>query len=124
MHGIKVLMAKNYVDNLSEEVKKGQCEKAATRLLPEQGHVQIPSEAADWIAEGLRELGTSAEESHRHACGLLNETRLDGRCGLLSRDQMHGRYQIVALLGAGQRARCAAVTGSSGMRSRPPAAYR
>jgi DNA invertase Pin-like site-specific DNA recombinase len=32
MHGIKVLMAKNYVDNLSEEVKKGQREKAA------QGH--------------------------------------------------------------------------------------
>ena len=32
MHGIKVLMAKNYVDNLSEEVKKGLREKA------EQGH--------------------------------------------------------------------------------------
>src|SRR4051812_15840500 len=32
MHGIKVLMAKNYVDNLSEEVRKGLCEKA------EQGH--------------------------------------------------------------------------------------
>ena len=32
MHGIKVLMAKNYVDNLSEEVKKGAREKA------EQGH--------------------------------------------------------------------------------------
>jgi site-specific DNA recombinase len=32
MHGIKVLMAKNYIDNLSEEVKKGQREKAA------QGH--------------------------------------------------------------------------------------
>ena len=32
MHGIKVLMAKNYVDNLSEEVKKGMREKAA------QGH--------------------------------------------------------------------------------------
>ncbi|MHB8509000.1 MAG: recombinase family protein [Candidatus Dormibacteria bacterium] len=28
MHGIKVLMAKNYIDNLSEEVKKGQREKA------------------------------------------------------------------------------------------------
>ena len=28
MHGIKVLMAKNYVDNLSEEVKKGLREKA------------------------------------------------------------------------------------------------
>jgi site-specific DNA recombinase len=32
MHGIKVLMAKNYIDNLSEEVKKGLLEKAA------QGH--------------------------------------------------------------------------------------
>ena len=28
MHGIKVLMAKQYVDNLSEEVKKGLREKA------------------------------------------------------------------------------------------------
>jgi site-specific DNA recombinase len=32
MHGIRVLMAKNYIDNLSEEVKKGMREKA------EQGH--------------------------------------------------------------------------------------
>jgi len=32
MHGIKVLMAKNFVDNLGEEVKKGMREKA------EQGH--------------------------------------------------------------------------------------
>jgi DNA invertase Pin-like site-specific DNA recombinase len=32
MHGIKVLMAKNYADNLGEEVKKGMREKA------EQGH--------------------------------------------------------------------------------------
>jgi len=29
MHGIKVLMAKNYVDNLSEEVKKGLNQKAS-----------------------------------------------------------------------------------------------
>jgi site-specific DNA recombinase len=28
MHGIKVLMAKNYIDNLSEETKKGMLEKA------------------------------------------------------------------------------------------------
>ena len=27
-HGIKVLMAKNYIDNLSEEARKGQQEKA------------------------------------------------------------------------------------------------
>lgn len=37
MHGIKVLMAKNFIDNLSEEVKKGMLEKA------EQG--QYPSRA-------------------------------------------------------------------------------
>ncbi|MEA1980848.1 MAG: recombinase family protein, partial [candidate division Zixibacteria bacterium] len=37
LHGIKVLMAKNYIDNLSEEVKKGQIEKA------EQG--EYPSRA-------------------------------------------------------------------------------
>ena len=28
MHGIKVLMAKNYIDNLSEEARKGMLEKA------------------------------------------------------------------------------------------------
>jgi site-specific DNA recombinase len=32
LHGIKVLMAKNYIDNLSEEVRKGMLEKAS------QGH--------------------------------------------------------------------------------------
>ncbi len=37
IHGIKVLMAKNYIDNLSEEVKKGMKEKAS------QGH--FPSAA-------------------------------------------------------------------------------
>ncbi len=35
IHGIKVLMAKNYIDNLSEEVKKGQLEKAR------QGHYPL-----------------------------------------------------------------------------------
>ncbi len=34
IHGIKVLMAKNYVDNLSEETKKGMLEKAAQGLYP------------------------------------------------------------------------------------------
>ena len=34
MHGIKVLMAKNYIDNLSEEVRKGMAEKAAQGLWP------------------------------------------------------------------------------------------
>ncbi len=34
MHGIKVLMAKNYIDNLSEEVRKGILEKAEQGLWP------------------------------------------------------------------------------------------
>jgi DNA invertase Pin-like site-specific DNA recombinase len=34
MHGIKVLMAKNYIDNLSEEVKKGMREKAEQGIPP------------------------------------------------------------------------------------------
>ncbi len=34
MHGIKVLMAKNYIDNLSEETRKGMLEKARTGLWP------------------------------------------------------------------------------------------
>lgn len=33
-HGIKVLMAKNYIDNLSEEVKKGMTAKAETGIWP------------------------------------------------------------------------------------------
>ena len=34
MHGIKVLMAKNYIDNLSEEVQKGLLTKAGQGLYP------------------------------------------------------------------------------------------
>jgi DNA invertase Pin-like site-specific DNA recombinase len=34
VHGIKVLMAKNYVDNLSEETKKGMREKAEQGIWP------------------------------------------------------------------------------------------
>src|SRR4051794_23836035 len=34
MHGIKVFMAKNYIDNLSEEARKGQQEKAEQGIWP------------------------------------------------------------------------------------------
>ena len=34
MHGIKVLMAKNYIDNLSEETRKGMQEKAEQGIWP------------------------------------------------------------------------------------------
>ncbi|MCD7780270.1 MAG: recombinase family protein [Candidatus Gastranaerophilales bacterium] len=39
MHGIKVLMAKNYIDNLSEEVKKGKNKKAQLGYYPQQAPV-------------------------------------------------------------------------------------
>lgn len=39
MHGIKVLVAKNYVDNLSEEVRKGLTEKAAQGEWPSRAPV-------------------------------------------------------------------------------------
>ncbi len=34
IHGIKVLMAKNYIDNLSEETRKGMTEKAEQGIWP------------------------------------------------------------------------------------------
>ncbi len=39
MHGIKVLMAKNYVDNLSEEARKGMMEKAKQGIWPSQAPI-------------------------------------------------------------------------------------
>ena len=39
IHGIKVLMAKNYIDNLSEEVKKGMAEKVSRGGYPHKAPV-------------------------------------------------------------------------------------
>ncbi len=47
MHGIRVLMAKNYIDNLSEEVKKGLHTKASQNLWPSfapPGYCNVVSE--------------------------------------------------------------------------------
>jgi len=63
MHGIKVLVAKNYIDNLSEEVKKGLREKA------EQGH---------W--PGLRTLATSTTARHIGSTSTRFGGRLLRRC--------------------------------------------
>ena len=44
MHGIKVLMAKNYIDNLSEETRKGMTEKAEQGTWPSSapfGYVNV-----------------------------------------------------------------------------------
>ena len=45
IHGIKVLMAKNYIDNLAEETRKGMLEKAQQGLYPStapRGYVNNP----------------------------------------------------------------------------------
>lgn len=44
MHGIRVLMAKNYIDNLSEEIKKGLKEKAEQGYYPHKAPVGYKTE--------------------------------------------------------------------------------
>ena len=53
MHGIKVLMAKNYIDNLSEETKKGMLEKAEQGIYPSfapLGYLNVESNGKRTIA--------------------------------------------------------------------------
>jgi len=57
VHAIKLVMAKNYIDNLSEEVKKGLHTKAAQGLWPSfapVGYVNTMSSAGIRINEQLR----------------------------------------------------------------------
>jgi len=90
MHGIKVLMAKNYIDNLSEEARKGMQEKAEQGIWPTKtplgyrnitgpnGKKIIAIDAAiapliaklfDWYGRGDISLKEAARKAH--AAGLL-----------------------------------------------------
>jgi site-specific DNA recombinase len=90
MHGIKVLMAKNYIDNLSEEARKGMQEKAEQGIWPTKtplGYRNVtgpdgkkivtPDPALAPIVsnlyEGYARGGISLKEAARkaHAAGLL-----------------------------------------------------
>ena len=51
IHGIKVLMAKNYIDNLSEEVKKGHLEKAQQGQLPAHAPIGYRNNTQDHTIE-------------------------------------------------------------------------
>ena len=42
MHGIRLLMSKNYIDNLSEEVTKGMVEKAEQGMWPSYAPLGAP----------------------------------------------------------------------------------
>jgi site-specific DNA recombinase len=90
MHGIKVLMAKNYIDNLGEEVRKGMIEKArqghwptvapvgyqnnlAThRIEPDPGRAPIIEKLFEWYASG--EYSLKALTKKAAAVGLTNRT--------------------------------------------------
>ncbi|MDO8400513.1 MAG: recombinase family protein [Bradyrhizobium sp.] len=90
MHGIKVLMAKNYIDNLSEEARKGMQEKAEQGIWPTKaplgyrnitgldGKKIIVTDPAiapliaklfDWYGRGDISLKEAARKAH--AAGLL-----------------------------------------------------
>ena len=58
MHGIKVLMAKNYIDNLSEETRKGMQEKAEQGIWP----TKTPARLSQRHRPGR-------QEDHRHRSG-------------------------------------------------------
>jgi len=61
MHGIKVLMAKNHIDNLSEETRKGMTEKARAGIYPSfapVGYRNVDGPAGKRIIEPAPECGT------------------------------------------------------------------
>jgi site-specific DNA recombinase len=90
LHGIKVLMAKNYVDNLGEEVRKGMLEKArqghwpsvapigylnspvTRRIEPDPERAPIITKLFEWYATGAYSL--KALTAKAAAAGLTNRT--------------------------------------------------
>lgn len=90
MHGIKVLMAKNYIDNLGEEVRKGMIEKArqghwptvapvgyqnnpvSHRIEPDPSRAPIIARLFEWYASG--EYSLKALTKMAATSGLTNRT--------------------------------------------------
>jgi site-specific DNA recombinase len=92
IHGIKVLMAKNYVDNLSEETRKGMLEKAAQGIFPSYApigyknadgpngkRIIVIDEAQAPMVRRLFELYSTARYSIKDLGALVREERLTGR---------------------------------------------
>jgi DNA invertase Pin-like site-specific DNA recombinase len=101
MHGIKVLMAKNYIDNLGEEVRKGMIEKArqghwptvapvgylnnlvSHRIEPDPDRAPIIVKLFEWYASGEYSLKVLTKKAV--AAGLTNRTG----GGALARSRIH-----------------------------------
>lgn len=76
IHGIKVLMAKNYVDNLSEETQKGMREKAAQGLWPTRapfGYLNVERDDKRFIEQDAKTI---------HVVGYAFEWYATGRYSL------------------------------------------
>lgn len=91
VHGIKVLMAKNYIDNLSEEARKGQQEKAEQGIwpskaplgyknvvgidgkkiiIPDPAYAPLIAQLFEWYAPGILSLKEVSEKAR--AAGIVN----------------------------------------------------
>ncbi len=100
IHGIRVLMAKNYVDNLSEEVTKGMMEKARSGLWPSRAplgyrnvqaedgkRIMIPDpERAplvramfEWVARGDRSLSQATQRANEAGLRMRKSGRKVGK---------------------------------------------
>ena len=109
MHGIKVLMAKNYIDNLSEEARKGMQEKAEQGIWPTKSPLgyrnvagpdgkkiiavdpevaPIVSKIFEWYATGqyaLKEVALKAREAgfiYRRTGAIYRSARCIRSCGI------------------------------------------
>lgn len=90
MHGIKVLMAKNYIDNLSEETKKGMLEKARQGIWPSYapiGYLNVMGTDGKRtitpdpnLAPAIRRLFERYSEGHLALKSLAKAARQDGLC--------------------------------------------
>ena len=92
IHGIKVLMAKNYIDNLSEETRKGMVEKAAQGIFPSYApigykntdglngkRIIVIDETNAPMVRRLFELYSTGRYSLKDLGALVREERLMGR---------------------------------------------
>ena len=80
MHGIRVLMAKNYIDNLSEEVRKGMREKAEQGHWPTVAHVGYVNNSETHRIDVAENEWLFTSECHTRPCESgLNEPSTEGR---------------------------------------------
>jgi site-specific DNA recombinase len=107
VHGIKVLMAKNYIDNLSEETRKGMLEKARQGLWPSRapiGYLNVLRDDGKRVIEPDPEIGPLVArvfEWYEAGCCALTELTEKARAAGLAYRQSRKplpRSKIHALL--------------------------